>query len=155
MTKSTRDYIKNFGRTALRNRDTQTIDMGDAGFISVFYHPLDQDYVWRGQVQYRGRIYSTDCNCQRDAETWVNEKYKYLTSTVTLGMWIENMMEEHNVSPSYLASSIQVSRMTLHQWCKDTRQPTVDNWIALARFWSTQLDCATESMLSVMSNLHK
>jgi hypothetical protein len=153
--KSMRDYTKEFGRAALRKRTTQTIDMGDAGFISVFYHPLDCDFIWRGQVSHRGRIYSSDCMCRRQAETWVENKYEYLTNTITLGIWLEAMMDKHNIKSSALASSINISRMTLHQWCKDARQPTVDNWIALAKYWATHEDCATESMMGMMSNLQK
>lgn len=155
LSKSSRDYVKNWGRTALRNKEQQTIDMGAAGFVFVFWHPMDFDFVWRAQVTHRGRVYSSDCSCESEARQWVDTKHTYLTSTVTLGMWLESMMDEHNVSSTELASSMGISRMTLHQWIKDKRQPTVDNWIQLAKIWATHADKPVESMMGQMSKLQK
>lgn len=155
LSKSSRDYVKEYGRTALRKKEGQTIDLGECGFIYVFWHPLDFDFVWRGQVTYRGSIYSSDCSCMTEAVQWVQAKYKYLTSTVTLGMWLESMMDAHNVTSTDLASSMGISRMTLHQWIKDKRKPTVDNWIQLAQIWATHSDEPVESMMGQMSKLQK
>lgn len=153
LTKAQRDYVKNWGRTALRNKEQQTIDMQKRGCIHVFWHPLDHDFVYRAQVSHRGKVYSSDCSCLREAGQWMHAKYTYLTSKMTLGMFIDDMLKKHKVSRSQMSLSLNISRMTLYQWIKDARRPTYENTKEIARYFADLEKVPVQNMYDAIDQL--
>jgi len=158
-TQSTRDYIKNWGRTAARKQDAQHLEVLEHGIaignIHVFYHLHDAEWVWRGEILHRGSIYSSDCSCEREAREWVRAKHSYLSTRQTFGIWLCDIMSEFEVTQVQLSDILGVSRMTVYGWLNDTRSPSIENWTGIAKYFADRAECDVNDMLGIMYHLQR
>ena len=165
LSKSTRDYVKHFGRVAhskntFQNLDVENEDGVHMGVVHVFYHPADHDYVWRGQVTHRGRVFSHDCKTYNSAVTWVATKFEFVVNQITFGVWLEGMLVKHNISHTQLSKPVDeggigVSRMTVHQWVNDKRKLEIGNLEKLVRFLTDLHNASIDAEIeNIMNDSH-
>lgn len=67
-----------------------------------------------------------------------NVRYSlHMTDDETMGQRITKAMSMRNISQAKLAQICRVSRMTVHQWVKDTSEPRPENLLTLAHVLGT------------------
>jgi len=133
--KSTRDYIRNWGRTAARQMTPQGLDVHTdtgikCGTIHIYHNEHDNDFEWRAEVKWDAdQTIQKICSCESDARTWVQETYYYMHRSHTLGQYLQMQMKPTNLgmTRSEMCDALQVSRITLYHWLSDARVPNYQN----------------------------
>lgn len=123
--KSTRDYIKNWGRTAAREQTEQTFEIYNAGLnighVSVHWDVVQRDFVWVA-VRYMNGWTTSFWKSESNASAAVHKMYHDMMSSMTFGRWLQIMCKRHEMTTAGLAERLGVTRQTVHYWVKGTRQ---------------------------------
>ena len=125
--KSTRDYIKNWGRTAAREHTSQSFQVHQLGLhigkVSVDWSE-DNDFQWTAHMKLDS-FYSADyevCTSESRATAAVHRMYNNLMKKLSFGEWLQIMCKRHQMTTAGLAERLGVTRQTVHYWVKGTRQ---------------------------------
>ena len=128
VSKSTRDYIKNWGRTAAREHTLQTFQIYNGGMnigqVVVEWYIPDNDFRWVSVV-YRFDQNSHPTTIHRsesEATKAVHKMYHDMMSELTFGEWLKIMCKNNKMTTAGLAERLGVTRQTVHYWVKGTRQ---------------------------------
>jgi len=122
--KSTRDYIKNWGRTAAREHKEQRCEIQNGGLnigqVKVQWCEPENDFIWVAVLYSltQKEIYWSES----DATAAVHKMYHDMMSTLTFGAWLRVMCRSHQMTIAGLAERLGVTRQTVHNWVKGTRQ---------------------------------
>jgi hypothetical protein len=153
--KSTRDYIRMYGRVAARQRHTQIIEVHSNGLqvgqIDVLYCTDEGDFVWHA---FAGVDHSNkrQCYSYNDARTFILSLHQ-AGIDMTFGDWLDAMMSKHRLTQATICDAVGISRVTLHHWLTDERLPNVANWHQVAEVMSSHEQCTLTDMLGQMSTL--
>ena len=124
VSKSTRDYIKNWGRTAAREHKEKTFQIHNGGLnigqVKVQWCEPENDFIWVAVLYSltQKEIYMSEA----DATAAVHKMYHDMMSTLTFGAWIRVMCRWNHMTIAGLAERLGVTRQTVHNWVKGTRQ---------------------------------
>lgn len=126
--KSTRDYIKNWGRTAARSHKPKTFNCYEGGLhigsVEVQWSAHENDFVWLASMNFDGQTWQNTCVCESEATSWVHAAYYNVMKSATFGKWLTVMMKRHQMTTAGLAERLGITRQTVHYWVKDERKCT-------------------------------
>ena len=160
--KSTRDYIKNWGRTAAREHTRETFQIFNGGMhigqVVVEWYIPDNDFRWVSVV-YRYDLNSHPITIHRsesEATEAVHKMYHDMMSTLTFGQWLKMMCKTAEMTTAELAINLGVTRQTVHYWVKGERQ-CCDLYIynQIAALFAVLEQMSHKDMLGHMSLLFK
>ena len=133
--KSTRDYIKNWGRTAAGKHTLQTFEIHHAGLhigkVEIKWSESANDFVWLSVPTFicvnMDKIYfeggwSSIHTSEASATAAIHSDYHKRMSLMNFGNWIYVMCKRHEMTCTGFAERLGVTRQTVHNWVKDNRQ---------------------------------
>tara|TARA_R100001440_G_scaffold75739_1_gene103842 strand:+ start:22045 stop:22536 length:492 start_codon:yes stop_codon:yes gene_type:complete len=122
--KSTRDYIRNWGRTAAREHKKKTFQIHNGGLnigqVKVQWCESENDFIWVAVLYSSGMMVKH--LSESNAKFAVHQMYYDMMSTLTFGAWLRVMCRLHQMTIAGLAERLGVTRQTVHNWVKGTRQ---------------------------------
>lgn len=155
--KSTRDYIKNWGRTAARSRQPKTFECYEGGLhigkVTVKWSTDLNDFVWLAclNVDY---ISHSHCRSETEATDAVQTMYYTLMSKMTLGQWLKMMCRRNRITTAGFAERLGLTRQTVHYWVTDVRQcGDLNVYHQIAALFADFEGCTLNQMLGHMSLL--
>jgi DNA-binding XRE family transcriptional regulator len=157
--KSTRDYIRNWGRTAAREQTEQTFEIYNAGLnigkIEIKWSESAGDFVWLCLPTFVGG-WSFIHTSEADATDAIHTDYHKRMSEMNFGNWIYVMCKRHEMTCTGFAERLGVTRQTVHNWVKDNRQCS-DLYIynQIAALFADLEQMSQKDMLGHMSLLFK
>ena len=161
LSKSTRDYIKNWGRTAANKHIAKTIKTYEGGLyigdITAQWSDDINDFVWVA-------IFSPEPSWVTAAQFFASESYatnymtdKYydLMESITFGQWLKIMMKRHQMTQGGLASATGVSRVSVNHWVTNKRECTLQHWHELSVLFADLEKIPHTQLLGHMSLLYR
>lgn len=157
--KSTRDYIKNWGRTAARAGEHKTFKCYEGGLhigrVTVKWSAEADDFVWVAclHVDY---ISHSLCRSETEATDAVQTMYYTLMKNMDMGQWLKMMCKRHEITVAGLAERIGMTRQTVHYWITGERQcADLNVYHQIADLFAGLEGCTMMQMLGHMSLLFK
>lgn len=124
--KSTRDYIKNWGRTAARTRHVKTFDCVENGLnigkVTVQWSEDRNDFVWLCSMNFETSTRHNTHTSEAESIRWMHSRYYSVMKSSTFGRWLKIMCKRHQMTITGLAERLGVTRQTVHYWVKGERQ---------------------------------
>ena len=124
--KSTRDYIRNWGRTAARSRHVKTFEYVETGLnigkVRVQWSDNRNDFVWLSSMNFDTQTWHNTFESEAESVRWVHSRYYSVMKSSTFGRWLQIMCKRHQITQAGLAERLHVTRQTVHNWVKDKRQ---------------------------------
>lgn len=156
--KSTRDYIKNWGRTAARSHKPKSFETYAGGLhigtVSVVWSESASDFVWQSLPTFTGGWSSVHTSETQATDALHTDYYKRM-SQMSVGMWLQIMCKRHQMTQAGLAERLKLSRVTVNHWCTGKRLPDVNHWHMLSVLFANAEQCEQRQMLGHMSLLQK
>ena len=161
--KATRDYIKNWGRTAAHEHTTQTFDCYNTGLhigkVTVEWSDVCNDFIWDANCSFDTRHYPITCTrpaySEIDAKNYIHNTYYILMESMTFGKWLQIMMKRHEMTQAGLGERLDVSRVSVNHWVTGKRECTGQHWHDLAFLFAHLEQITDAQMLGHMSLLFK
>lgn len=167
LSKSTRDYIKNWGRTAANKHIQKTIKTYEGGLyigdITAQWSDDINDFVWVAifSLMYQRRadvlpytaaqIFASES----DATNYMTDKYYDLMESITFGQWLKIMMKRHQMTQGGLAERLGVSRVSVNHWVTNKRECTLQHWHELSVLFADLEKMPHTQLLGHMSLLYR
>jgi DNA-binding transcriptional regulator YiaG len=159
LSKSSRDYIKNWGRTAANKHIPQTIQnfcnglfIGD---ITAQWSDDSSDFVW-------GAIFSftpgTAAQCfasEDEATKYMIAQYYIVMESATFCKWVKIMMKRHKMTQKGLAEHLGISRVSVNHWVTGKRECTLQHWHLLSVLFAGLEQMPHTQMLGHMCLLYR
>lgn len=123
--KSTRDYIKNWGRTAARSHTLKTFECYEGGLhigkVTVKWSADADDFVWVACLHV-DHISHSVCRSEREASDAVQTMYYTMMKNMMFGQWLQMMCKRHKMTNAGFAERLNITRQTVHNWMTGKRE---------------------------------
>lgn len=123
--KSTRDYIKNWGRSDERVKKTKSFECYFSGLyigrVDVQWSDNRQDWVWLASMNFGNATQHNTCISETESTDWVTKSYLSTMKCMKFGEWLQAMCKRHEMTTAGLAERLGITRQTVHYWVKGER----------------------------------
>lgn len=155
--KSTRDYIKNWGRTQERVKRTKSFECYFSGLhigrVTVQWSEDRQDWVWMSVMNFDTATRHNTCMSQSEATDWVTKSYLTTIKCMGFGRWLKIMCKRQQWTQAGLAERIGVSRVTVNHWISGRRLTYPVHYNHIASLFAESEQMSVSDLLGHMSML--
>lgn len=157
MHKNWRQFIREHGKTAHRQKTTKsskvyTVNGSPIGDVVAYWDSHQTMYKYRGIIQYRGEVHSSEYYSFEDAERYVTNQYYNLTQFSKFGDWLHSKSNEINMTQIQIGVYLGCSRVTVNRWINGQVLPDIVNFINLAKMITTKTNDEVDNVLIEMSH---
>lgn len=155
--KSTRDYIKNWGRTQERVKRTKSFECYFSGFhigrVQVQWSENLQDWVWLASMNFGNAPQQKTCMSYTESTDYVTKQYLTTLRCMTFGEWIKCMCKRQRWTQAGLAERVGVSRVTVNHWISGRRQTGYGQYNHIASIFAEAEQMSVSDLLGHLSML--
>ena len=157
ISKATRDYIKNWGRTQERVKRTKSYECYFSGLhigrVHVQWSEDKQDWVWLASMFFDNQTQTNTCKSQTEATDYVTAQYLTKIKCLSFGGWLRLMCKRQRWTQAGLADRVGVSRVTVCHWMSGRRLTGPGYYNQIASIFAEAEGMSVSDLLGHMSML--
>jgi len=154
MNKIGRNMERQNGKVKAKNQTKITeVKIGDKliGTLTTYFSREENAWKSSATLKHNNKIFTSDFYSDVAAETWILTGYQSLTKEKNkFGDWLSQELSANGLSQAALSDLLEVSRVTINNWCRNNGLPDVRHFVRIARIIS---DYSQKNLAEVLDKM--